>query len=293
MPVDYADYAPNWFSEIRPAILRRAGGRCEGSPRYPDCRAEDGQPHPVTGSRVSLAVAHLDHDRRNDDPTNLRALCQRCHLAHDVRQRAGNRKRTMMAQDNSTFEQKVTLRREALKLLDQPVVMETHGGVGKIYEACYLGLPGGVVFERNGKRAGILAAQRPTWAVYEADSVRALKLGAGGHLTVNLLDLDPYGSPWEAIEAFLTSDRPKPDKLVIVVNDGLLQKVRTGGARSVGILKEAVTKYGNDLWPVYLNVCEELLQQKATLAGYRLDRFWGYQCGKMQQMAHYLAEMVR
>jgi len=32
---------------------------------------------------VVLTVAHLDHDPTNNDESNLRALCQRCHFAHD------------------------------------------------------------------------------------------------------------------------------------------------------------------------------------------------------------------
>ncbi|WP_062212796.1 hypothetical protein [Aureimonas sp. AU12] len=32
---------------------------------------------------VVIACAHLDHDVANNDAANLRALCQRCHLAHD------------------------------------------------------------------------------------------------------------------------------------------------------------------------------------------------------------------
>ena len=34
-------------------------------------------------TRVVLASAHLDHDPSNNDPHNLSALCQRCHLSHD------------------------------------------------------------------------------------------------------------------------------------------------------------------------------------------------------------------
>lgn len=40
--------------------------------------------------RVVLTVAHLDHDETNNDPDNLAALCQKCHLAHD---RADNQRR--------------------------------------------------------------------------------------------------------------------------------------------------------------------------------------------------------
>jgi hypothetical protein len=101
MPIDYRDYPDNWRSEIVPAIRRRSGNCCEGSPAYPACRAVNEKPHPVTGSRVVLTVAHMDHDHTNnnyhptntDDPdNNLRHLCQRCHLQHDIKQHITNRK---------------------------------------------------------------------------------------------------------------------------------------------------------------------------------------------------------
>ncbi len=91
MPVDRSRYPTDW-EEISAAVrFGRAGGRCEGSPVYPDCRAEHGQPHPVTGARVVLTVGHLDHDPQNNDPANLRAWCQRCHNRYDVAFRRLNR----------------------------------------------------------------------------------------------------------------------------------------------------------------------------------------------------------
>lgn len=48
------------------------------------CTAVHGEPHPVTGSLVVLTVAHVhDSAPENVAPTNLAALCQRCHLNHD------------------------------------------------------------------------------------------------------------------------------------------------------------------------------------------------------------------
>ena len=87
MPVDWRKY-PKCWRVIRALILARAGNRCEGSPTYPDCRAANHESHPVTGSRVVLTIAHLDHDPAHNTWENLRALCQRCHLHHDARQRA-------------------------------------------------------------------------------------------------------------------------------------------------------------------------------------------------------------
>ncbi|TDH55077.1 hypothetical protein E2C06_36560 [Dankookia rubra] len=39
--------------------------------------------HPVSGSRVILGAAHLDHRSENVSPNNLQAWCQRCHLRYD------------------------------------------------------------------------------------------------------------------------------------------------------------------------------------------------------------------
>jgi hypothetical protein len=64
-----------------------AGWRCEW------CPAVQGEPHPVTGSRVVLTVAHILNDDPQDvRPRNLAALCQRCHNSHDARARAAGRR---------------------------------------------------------------------------------------------------------------------------------------------------------------------------------------------------------
>jgi hypothetical protein len=81
-------YPPNWKSISYHIRFVRAGGRCEGAPDiYPDCRAVHGQPHPVTGSKVVLTTAHLNPPIENCAESNLRALCQRCHLAYDAKAR--------------------------------------------------------------------------------------------------------------------------------------------------------------------------------------------------------------
>lgn len=74
----------------RARILERAGHRCEGSPAYPECRAVNYDPHPVTGSKVVLTIAHVDQDLTKSADADLRAWCQRCHLTHDAAQHAHN-----------------------------------------------------------------------------------------------------------------------------------------------------------------------------------------------------------
>ena len=85
---------PKCWKSIREQILERAGGCCEGSPRYPLCRAKQGEPHPVTGTLVVLQVAHYpDPEPSNVSPKNLVAQCPRCHLATDEWMHQRNRKR--------------------------------------------------------------------------------------------------------------------------------------------------------------------------------------------------------
>jgi hypothetical protein len=112
MPIDYKKYPANWKTEIRPAILHRAGNKCEGCGvvnhsiihrfgkginewmYYPE--GMEGEAWAIDGKKavkVVLTIAHVDHDILNNDPSNLRAWCQRCHNAHDADYRRGNRKR--------------------------------------------------------------------------------------------------------------------------------------------------------------------------------------------------------
>ncbi len=85
--IDYTrDYPPTWRAMVA-QVRERGGNRCEGSPCYPACRAENGKPHPVTGSRVMLTTAHLheeDDTRTMTDIARLAHLCQRCHLTLDA-----------------------------------------------------------------------------------------------------------------------------------------------------------------------------------------------------------------
>ena len=108
-PEERARYPKDW-----PAISKRvrslAGNRCEW------CHAPNGEYirrlklHPIEWVRedlvdgrcgawlppvrIVLTVAHLDHTPEHNDPENLAALCQRCHLTHDAKQHASTARDT-------------------------------------------------------------------------------------------------------------------------------------------------------------------------------------------------------
>ncbi len=86
MPIDYKEYHPKWPLISRLVRFKRAGNECEW------CGAKNYEPHPIIGSKVILTVAHVDHDKNNNRFDNLAALCQKCHLNHDLPQHINNRK---------------------------------------------------------------------------------------------------------------------------------------------------------------------------------------------------------
>lgn len=108
-----ARYPKDWPS-ISQAIKDRAGWRCE-------CRGEcggvlhsamvanllaidigadtrclnlHGQTSVWSGATVVLTTAHLDHQPENCAPSNLRAMCQSCHLNYDRDHHAETRRGT-------------------------------------------------------------------------------------------------------------------------------------------------------------------------------------------------------
>jgi hypothetical protein len=124
MPIRKEDrhrYPADW-SEIRKAILKRAGNRCEfcGAPNHQHIYRGDSERTQNTymdESRqifddrtgelrgrvvdildydgypvfVVLTIAHLDHTPEHCDHENLKALCQQCHNRHDAKMRVSGR----------------------------------------------------------------------------------------------------------------------------------------------------------------------------------------------------------
>lgn len=98
MPMDRSRYPADWAAISRRIREERARGICE-------CRGECGKHRGVCPERngeraihfrgrVVLTVAHLNHRPEDCRDENLRAMCQRCHLAYDEEEhRANGRKR--------------------------------------------------------------------------------------------------------------------------------------------------------------------------------------------------------
>lgn len=103
-------YPPNWRAIAIAIRLGRVGGRRErcgiANGVWRNHRTEAwtrdaglAEAWRLDGDKIEcivLTVAHLDHAPEHNDPANLRALCQRCHLAYDAdhtayrTRRAGN-----------------------------------------------------------------------------------------------------------------------------------------------------------------------------------------------------------
>ena len=192
-----------------------------------------------------------------------------------------------MQKENTTLARKVALRRQLLDGFDSPIVMETHGGYGKVYKDCYADIEDGVVFEKRPEKAEVLARQRPTWSVYQSDCIKAISAGAGAHLDVSFLDVDPHGEAWPVLDAFFGSERPWPKELRIVVNDGLRARAKIGSIADVESMADVLPVFGPKIHDNYLEVCQWLLEKKASQRGYTLALWNGYYCGHASLMTHF------
>lgn len=131
-PENKRRYPSNWLSEIRPAILARAGYACErdgcGARQYDvgiwseDRRGrmnwvceQSNETHALATQHklimadrwemprtiIVLTIAHLDHAPENCDPSNLRAFCQRHHLEYDRQHHSKSSRLTRLAKRNA------------------------------------------------------------------------------------------------------------------------------------------------------------------------------------------------
>ena len=105
MPCDYSKYPPDWKERIRPAILKRANWKCEFcgvqsravgyremNGKFVECdnhMKEWAKRNGFKVIKIILTIMHLDHDTTNNDESNLKAGCQRCHNRYDMPNQIG------------------------------------------------------------------------------------------------------------------------------------------------------------------------------------------------------------
>lgn len=199
-----------------------------------------------------------------------------------------------MKKDNTTLNQKAALRLSLLKQIQKPIVLETHAGTGQVWKRVYSEIAQGVAFDEKPAKAELLAIQRPTWSVFESNCIPSLAAGAGDHLAVNLIDVDPYGEPWPVLEAFFKSERPWPERIGFAINDGVRMKLKITGGWDVESLGPAVRQFGNSaMYGDYLAVARWNLKRLAAERGYELAHWTGYYCGHGDCMTHYAAVFDR
>jgi len=113
-------YPDNWKEISKYIREKRAQNKCEfcGVKNYSfGYRDKDGKFIEVTQQQardlegkvkfiqIVLTVAHLDHNPQNNDYSNLKALCQKCHNAYDAQHRVETRKnKKLVGQLSLNFE---------------------------------------------------------------------------------------------------------------------------------------------------------------------------------------------
>lgn len=99
MPFKKELYPVNWLTTIRPAALKAAGYKCvqcnvhdrafgyrELNGSFVECDSFIHQwaiANKKKCFKIVLTISHTNHDTTDNRLSNLKALCQRCHLMHD------------------------------------------------------------------------------------------------------------------------------------------------------------------------------------------------------------------
>lgn len=104
LPENKHRYPKDWPAISQRIRFERAQGRCEFEDDGVRCAAMHGELHPLTGSKVVLTTAHLDHDPANCADDNLKAGCQMHHNRYDRKHRNATAQRRRKPQCLDLFE---------------------------------------------------------------------------------------------------------------------------------------------------------------------------------------------
>ncbi|MBT7101410.1 hypothetical protein HN937_28790 [Candidatus Poribacteria bacterium] len=178
----------------------------------------------------------------------------------------------------------------------RPFVLEAFCGEGHLYRACYTGCDG-VAIDADAARVRHAARERPGWACYSAKSEDALANGLFLAKPFDVVDLDAWGSPFEAFTGWCRKGRAFAPVTWLFLTDGHAAALRRKQCANPFLFGESVrgVRGGRELTrDEYDEIVERRVTEFAAAAGltvewWRTDRAKG--AAKTQR--YHTARLVR
>lgn len=168
-------------------------------------------------------------------------------------------------------------------------VLETHGGTGWLASTVYAGRTG-IGIELNQRKAAARARILPAWWSIVGDSASVLRSGALRWFAPAIIDVDPYGDPWPALEA-AAAGVSVPPAVVLAVTDGLPRALQIRDYR-VPSLRADIAAHGLDyVREYYEEICRRRIQR--LFPAYTIDRWVYAESGKGRGLALYAARITQ
>lgn len=171
--------------------------------------------------------------------------------------------------DNTETHHKLAVRRRAAETLGEgDFILEAFAGSGEMYSALWHRWAG-FTMDKDLAKVTRAAKQRKRWGCYQGDTLRALEAGWLENIEFKLVDFDPYGEPWPALQAYFAGHLAFHSPWVAVCTDGywsqrnLASKSRClfgyGGGRFSGMSDRA-----------YIEICHDFVRSLASRYGQEL-----------------------
>jgi len=127
--------------------------------------------------------------------------------------------------DNGSKIAKTKLRRWVFELVGPAAtVLEAFAGEGGMYRALWSEARRGLTMDKDPVKVRDASKERQNWAVYKADSERALWAGIGGDFPYDIVDIDAYGSPWPFVRTWFESERLRANPTWLILTDGYMRR---------------------------------------------------------------------
>jgi len=125
-----------------------------------------------------------------------------------------------MAVDNGAGIAKQRLRaQECHGLGPDARILEMFTGEGYLYRSLWHRWRG-LTIDMDEAKVRAAAKERPSWACYKADSLRAVRGGIASSVPFDVVDMDAYGAPWKFLRAWMLSERERAEVTTIFLTDG-------------------------------------------------------------------------